>query len=150
METDEASSKRQRRAHRKSRLGCLQCKKRKIKCDETRPSCLNCIRREITCSPRSTPIDGAGLVAQTSPGHPQMPYRRGIWIVPDNVTSDCSIPCGNHGSSPGTAPSLSDQSSHQIQLLSQRLTIVESQLLAVISAPPSSHLPGLTYSDMEL
>ncbi|KAG4434441.1 hypothetical protein IFR05_010081 [Cadophora sp. M221] len=44
-----AETKRERRPHRKSRLGCLACKQRKIKCDESRPICLNCVRREIDC-----------------------------------------------------------------------------------------------------
>ncbi|PMD42093.1 hypothetical protein L207DRAFT_510382 [Hyaloscypha variabilis F] len=44
-----AEAKRERRTHRKSRLGCQSCKQRKIKCDESRPNCCNCIRREIEC-----------------------------------------------------------------------------------------------------
>ncbi|KAH8742420.1 hypothetical protein F5883DRAFT_442370, partial [Diaporthe sp. PMI_573] len=53
---------RHRHPHRKSRLGCLQCKRRKIKCDETRPACLNCIRREVSCAytpPTLAANDGA-------------------------------------------------------------------------------------------
>lgn len=42
--------KRQRRVHRKSRLGCQECKRRKIKCDESLPVCLNCVRRDTECS----------------------------------------------------------------------------------------------------
>ncbi|EEH04241.1 C6 zinc finger domain-containing protein [Histoplasma capsulatum G186AR] len=38
-----------RRSHRKSRLGCLQCKRRKIKCDETPPPCGNCKKHNIEC-----------------------------------------------------------------------------------------------------
>ncbi|CAA9960149.1 Zn-clus multi-domain protein [Pyrenophora teres f. maculata] len=38
---------RQRRGHTKSRLGCLACKKRKIK--ETWPSCANCDKRGYVC-----------------------------------------------------------------------------------------------------
>ncbi|KAH7126450.1 hypothetical protein B0J13DRAFT_454640 [Dactylonectria estremocensis] len=39
-----------RRTHRKSRLGCSECKKRHIKCDESRPVCLNCSRTGRECS----------------------------------------------------------------------------------------------------
>ncbi|KAF5665377.1 sterol uptake control 2 [Fusarium heterosporum] len=39
-----------RRAHRKSRNGCLECKRRHIKCDEHRPNCSNCVTSERTCS----------------------------------------------------------------------------------------------------
>ncbi|KAF2095694.1 hypothetical protein NA57DRAFT_44210 [Rhizodiscina lignyota] len=33
---------RTRRAHRKSRMGCFACKRRKVKCDELKPSCTRC------------------------------------------------------------------------------------------------------------
>lgn len=36
--------------HRKSRLGCKECKERKVKCDETRPVCVRCQRRSRPCS----------------------------------------------------------------------------------------------------
>ncbi|KAG8630822.1 hypothetical protein KVT40_002441 [Elsinoe batatas] len=37
------------RQHSKSRNGCLNCKHRKIKCQETLPSCLNCTRLSLPC-----------------------------------------------------------------------------------------------------
>ncbi|KAH7361216.1 hypothetical protein BKA66DRAFT_573564 [Pyrenochaeta sp. MPI-SDFR-AT-0127] len=40
---------RQRRGHTKSRLGCIVCKRRKIKCQETWPSCANCVKRGSVC-----------------------------------------------------------------------------------------------------
>ncbi|KAK3316265.1 hypothetical protein B0H66DRAFT_604565 [Apodospora peruviana] len=53
-----------RRRHKKSRRGCLECKRRHIKCDETRPQCINCTTAERDCSyPRATSSDG------TSTGH---------------------------------------------------------------------------------
>ncbi|CDM34401.1 transcriptional regulator family: Fungal Specific TF [Penicillium roqueforti] len=39
-----------RRSHRKSRSGCLQCKKRKVKCDENQPHCRNCEKHGVVCS----------------------------------------------------------------------------------------------------
>ncbi|PVI01714.1 hypothetical protein DM02DRAFT_704298 [Periconia macrospinosa] len=38
-----------RRSHKKSRNGCIECKKRHIRCDERRPSCANCHIAERTC-----------------------------------------------------------------------------------------------------
>ncbi|KAK9492442.1 hypothetical protein V1508DRAFT_158707 [Lipomyces doorenjongii] len=38
-----------RRTHTKSRLGCLQCKKRRVKCDEKGPRCGNCTKHNIAC-----------------------------------------------------------------------------------------------------
>ncbi|KAF1996172.1 hypothetical protein P154DRAFT_323434 [Amniculicola lignicola CBS 123094] len=40
---------RKRRAHTKSRLGCVNCRKKKIKCQETWPACGNCIKRGVLC-----------------------------------------------------------------------------------------------------
>ncbi|DAA74738.1 TPA_exp: putative C6 transcription factor [Trichophyton benhamiae CBS 112371] len=39
-----------RRSHRKSRAGCLVCKRRKVKCDEARPGCRNCSNYGVACS----------------------------------------------------------------------------------------------------
>ncbi|KAH8196956.1 hypothetical protein TruAng_008883 [Truncatella angustata] len=38
-----------RKPHRKSRHGCLNCKRRKVKCDENGPTCSRCIAFGITC-----------------------------------------------------------------------------------------------------
>ncbi|KAK0127437.1 hypothetical protein ONS96_006976 [Cadophora gregata f. sp. sojae] len=38
-----------RRSHRKSHNGCLQCKRRHVKCDEQRPTCSPCTKRELAC-----------------------------------------------------------------------------------------------------
>ncbi|KAI3398150.1 hypothetical protein diail_9772 [Diaporthe ilicicola] len=39
-----------KRPHRKSRLGCRNCKARKVKCDEAKPSCRNCTLRRDACN----------------------------------------------------------------------------------------------------
>ncbi|KAI0870158.1 hypothetical protein GGS24DRAFT_476320 [Hypoxylon argillaceum] len=39
-----------RRSARKSRYGCRECKRRHVKCDETKPSCANCLIRHLHCS----------------------------------------------------------------------------------------------------
>ncbi|KAI1476606.1 hypothetical protein F4774DRAFT_233904 [Daldinia eschscholtzii] len=38
-----------KRPHKKSRAGCQQCKRRKVKCDETRPACKACRLRKEKC-----------------------------------------------------------------------------------------------------
>ncbi|KAH8831373.1 hypothetical protein DL96DRAFT_1587544 [Flagelloscypha sp. PMI_526] len=41
---------RKKRSHTKSKLGCLTCKKRRVKCDQTNfPNCKNCSNRKIEC-----------------------------------------------------------------------------------------------------
>ncbi|KAG7055220.1 C6 zinc finger domain-containing protein, partial [Colletotrichum scovillei] len=42
-----------RLGHSKSRLGCIRCKKRHVKCDEKRP-CSSCVKHEVLCSLVST------------------------------------------------------------------------------------------------
>ncbi|KAI8721726.1 Zn(2)-C6 fungal-type domain-containing protein [Fusarium sp. LHS14.1] len=49
---------RKRKTHRKSRLGCRQCKQRYAKCDEGRPSCLRCSTASRECSFRDTTPTG--------------------------------------------------------------------------------------------
>ncbi|KAJ6107045.1 hypothetical protein N7512_010562 [Penicillium capsulatum] len=39
-----------RRTHTKSRHGCDQCKRRRVKCDEKGPPCANCVSRELNCT----------------------------------------------------------------------------------------------------
>ncbi|EFY92349.1 hypothetical protein J3458_000964 [Metarhizium acridum] len=47
---------RQRKAHRKSRLGCANCKLRRVKCDEAKPSCRPCLASGFICNySRSAP-----------------------------------------------------------------------------------------------
>lgn len=38
-----------RRTHTKSRLGCSQCRKRRVKCDEQVPRCSSCVQRGESC-----------------------------------------------------------------------------------------------------
>ncbi|KAK4229181.1 hypothetical protein QBC38DRAFT_125060 [Podospora fimiseda] len=46
-----------RRSHKKSRAGCLECKRRHVKCDEQRPKCIICTLSDRDCSyaPSSSP-----------------------------------------------------------------------------------------------
>lgn len=39
---------------KKSRNGCLTCKKKRLKCDETKPSCLKCLQKNIVCGGYAT------------------------------------------------------------------------------------------------
>lgn len=40
---------RSRRAHRKSRMGCMRCKQARRKCDEAKPRCSRCVARDADC-----------------------------------------------------------------------------------------------------
>ncbi|KAE9368924.1 hypothetical protein N431DRAFT_382727 [Stipitochalara longipes BDJ] len=43
------------KAHKKTRTGCLSCKKRKLKCDEAQPHCLRCFQFGIVCEGYRSP-----------------------------------------------------------------------------------------------
>lgn len=52
-----------RRGHLKSRFGCFNCKRRRVKCNEGRPTCEHCRRLELVCVyPTAIPTSNAGTV----------------------------------------------------------------------------------------
>ncbi|KAF2002450.1 hypothetical protein P154DRAFT_618522 [Amniculicola lignicola CBS 123094] len=55
-----------RRSHRKSRNGCASCKRRRIKCDETKPQCSNCTKHAVSCDYPS-PVSQSPMPTQLSP-----------------------------------------------------------------------------------
>ncbi|KAK1569912.1 uncharacterized protein LY79DRAFT_653710 [Colletotrichum navitas] len=71
-----------RRSHTKSRNGCRDCKRRKVKCDEAYPSCFNCTRHGIPCSlstsgasPSRTTHHSPSFTQSTSSSSPETPYQ---------------------------------------------------------------------------
>ncbi|KFY00151.1 hypothetical protein O988_03488 [Pseudogymnoascus sp. VKM F-3808] len=67
-----------RRSHKKSWGGCLQCKRRHVKCDEGRPICLLCTMSGRDCSFTSQPqhIPDKRSVSSVSPHEPVTPIGR--------------------------------------------------------------------------
>ncbi|CBF86646.1 Zn(II)2Cys6 transcription factor domain-containing protein [Aspergillus nidulans FGSC A4] len=66
MDNEQAQLKiRSRKTHRKSRLGCGNCKRRRVKCDEKKPMCTNCVQHSIDCdfrlSASGSPSEGTTL-----------------------------------------------------------------------------------------
>lgn len=52
-----------RRTHAKSRLGCLTCKRRRVKCNEGRPECASCKRLGLRCGyPSQSQPQTAGAI----------------------------------------------------------------------------------------
>ncbi|KAJ5224810.1 uncharacterized protein N7469_008313 [Penicillium citrinum] len=58
---------RSRKSHTKSRLGCGNCKKRRIKCDEDRPQCMQCIRHSVKCNYSQASSSSSPARARTTP-----------------------------------------------------------------------------------
>ncbi|KAI2469446.1 hypothetical protein F4781DRAFT_394089 [Annulohypoxylon bovei var. microspora] len=89
------------RTHTKSRNGCLDCKQRKVKCDERSPTCFNCARRGIRCSlasgvtdtPNRSPSAGRSRSLQpsneTDQRHAQLP-------APETEPWDCGLELMHH------------------------------------------------------
>ncbi|KAK8071717.1 hypothetical protein PG996_005065 [Apiospora saccharicola] len=76
-----------RRRHIKSRSGCKNCKKRKVKCGEERPRCRNCSRRGSLCdlADDSTVPDAPALQPAVSPPAPAPD-------APDSQTTSLPLP----------------------------------------------------------
>ncbi|KAK2687741.1 hypothetical protein QWA68_013450 [Fusarium oxysporum] len=78
-----------RRSHTKSRSGCRECKRRKVKCDERLPSCFNCARRGMTCSLTSSrqssqntdPVRRTGINDRETNPSPDALSVAGIWTA---------------------------------------------------------------------
>lgn len=62
-----------RRSHTKSRLGCKQCKTRKVKCDELRPVCGNCSSHNVSCD---FALPNISVPTQTSARLAILPFQR--------------------------------------------------------------------------
>ncbi|KAK1836651.1 sterol uptake control protein 2 [Podospora conica] len=91
-----------RRSHKKSRRGCLECKRRHIKCDETRPRCLNCTTVERSCSfpasattgtsPASAP-SRASTPSVSGPPEPAAPAENPVtpFLPTEDLTPDIDM-----------------------------------------------------------
>ncbi|KAE8155069.1 hypothetical protein BDV25DRAFT_170372 [Aspergillus avenaceus] len=53
-----SGAKQSRKAHNKSRTGCLGCKASRVKCDESRPGCGRCSDRQEPCEYEDLPEEG--------------------------------------------------------------------------------------------
>ncbi|KAF9890149.1 hypothetical protein FE257_006310 [Aspergillus nanangensis] len=98
-----------RRTHTKSRNGCDQCKKRRVKCDEQGPPCSNCVARELPCTYLNTPV-ARTLAHSSSPATPlHTPH-------PSAPSPDSSIITHHHALGPRPATSPDDHHSRRQDL----------------------------------
>lgn len=61
-----------RRTHKKSRGGCVSCKRRHVKCDESRPRCVNCATADVQCQYLTAPVHGPRQPSTGSDGATQI------------------------------------------------------------------------------
>ncbi|CAD6445951.1 97145071-95b0-4e2d-b7f8-a6ec2358420b [Sclerotinia trifoliorum] len=94
-------SQRKRRAHKKSRKGCRNCKLRKIKCDEARPNCLKCSGYGYACNydPRMPDLElacsgtSSTIKLPTNPGESPWPITRTTNSGKPNIPTTLEPPC---------------------------------------------------------
>lgn len=79
-----------RRPHTKSRNGCIECKRRHIRCDEGQPSCTNCEVAERTCFfPKPKTAKQKQKQGQSEPDAPSA-------SLPDAVVNSHATTNGEH------------------------------------------------------
>ncbi|KAI1366831.1 hypothetical protein F5Y08DRAFT_300194 [Xylaria arbuscula] len=120
-----------RRSHKKSRLGCQECKRRHIKCDEKRPTCAHCTITHRTCkyvsASASQSASTPGVDTATSPGDASR-------------TDEAPSP------SPGLTAGLAYHPAH-VSPRAQPRTVVSLHddahgAAAILSSPPSGLMAG--------
>ncbi|KAH6614959.1 hypothetical protein C7974DRAFT_320266 [Boeremia exigua] len=102
-----------RRTHNKTRLGCHQCKRRRIKCDGKHPTCANCEKKGESCSflqlaPSSRltgPMSSRGPASSISPP-PETSYIQAL-SPPVPSSSSC-----NTAESARNSPHISPPTEH--------------------------------------
>ncbi|KAM6507177.1 hypothetical protein FALCPG4_018559 [Fusarium falciforme] len=91
METPEQPSAGRRRPHRKSRTGCAECRRRRVKCDEEKPACKACVGRDHPCVYPSTKI-ATPCLTPSSDDSTARPYTSTLQDDETSLTSSLSVP----------------------------------------------------------
>ncbi|KAJ9138649.1 hypothetical protein NKR23_g8435 [Pleurostoma richardsiae] len=130
-----------RAAHSKSRAGCKQCKKRRVKCGLQEPRCAHCVRRDEQCeypsfgthpapaAPAAASASSPGARAPSLPSSPHSPTSRRH--RPRSLTSP-SVPASLH---PGYPPWDSSQFLTAMPGMSPSLSPSEARVWAA-ELPP--------------
>ncbi|RWQ98637.1 putative C6 transcription factor [Paecilomyces variotii] len=115
------TAKASRRSHHKSRLGCQNCKRRRIKCDEAKPNCGNCLRHSIECDYNSS-SESSSTVSPTnettSLAEAPKPYDDYTFI--SSSQANFTPPKRAHSSRPPLSQQHDEQSSHLHQAVANK------------------------------
>ncbi|KAH7371930.1 hypothetical protein BKA66DRAFT_468881 [Pyrenochaeta sp. MPI-SDFR-AT-0127] len=87
-----------RRTHKKSRYGCSECRRRRVKCDERQPLCTGCIERDSACQyPRRAESRGSSSGSQLKdPSVVEVNTETGLVGAPE---APCSVNYPTFGTS---------------------------------------------------
>ncbi|KAM7209555.1 hypothetical protein V8F20_000293 [Naviculisporaceae sp. PSN 640] len=135
-----------KRPHRKSRNGCKNCKRRKVKCDEGKPACRTCTLRRETCVYLATTSTSAAQSSASS--STRLPLSCSLPVHSVSPTRIQSQPSSSsESSSPRSTVSLSVSDSSSSSLESEQdldlpLALPQSGQSSASPAPsaPSSQL----------
>ncbi|KAG9250329.1 uncharacterized protein F5Z01DRAFT_376373 [Emericellopsis atlantica] len=93
-----------RKPHRKSRTGCSECRRRRIKCGEQRPKCYACSRHDVPCvypaTSQATRVGNEGSVTDPHAGSPVSASQE----APVPPTGDSRRDTSTPGSAPIPSP----------------------------------------------
>ncbi|KIV88732.1 hypothetical protein PV10_08384 [Exophiala mesophila] len=77
--------------HNKVRTGCVTCRRRRVKCDESKPTCMRCRRGRHDCAGYNTPVawifdpfshlDGDRPPDKTNPLHRSTDHQQSLTII---------------------------------------------------------------------
>ncbi|KAK8910029.1 hypothetical protein QC760_001010 [Botrytis cinerea] len=70
-----------RRPHTKSRHGCLECKARKVKCNQDKPACARCTRNEQSCHYDMISGKLSSRKPSPGPGMDTIPLAKSPWSI---------------------------------------------------------------------
>ncbi|KAI0534689.1 hypothetical protein GGR58DRAFT_481927 [Xylaria digitata] len=146
MPNGEKVRKATRQSHRKSRKGCINCKRRKVKCDELRPQCTKCVLFGMRCMFAGDDANSASSAPELlliAPDH-QSSGPRGRGRPRKAWTIDSGTPACENITSP-SASSSSEPTRHPLK--QDSLNIDEAELLLHFTQVTAHSLAGNTIDD---
>ncbi|GAW11437.1 hypothetical protein ANO14919_007830 [Xylariales sp. No.14919] len=139
MPDEKKVGKATRQSHRKSRNGCINCKRRKVKCDELRPQCTKCTLFGVRCTFAGDSVSSELPAPVLSDHEASRPRGRGRprknWAV-DSGTPECE-----NTTSP-SASATSEPTTHNSW--GSSLSIEEAELLLHFTQVTAYTLAGNT------
>ncbi|KAJ5493012.1 hypothetical protein N7539_001758 [Penicillium diatomitis] len=75
----------------RSKTGCITCRRRKKKCDETKPACLNCQKNAVVCEgypPKEIWKSGRQRMADAARSHSTAIVPRGLPLLIDGIETE--------------------------------------------------------------
>jgi hypothetical protein len=133
--------------NQKSRNGCLTCKKKRLKCDESKPACQNCIKKGIDCGGYSTTFkwksfeetSASQKVKRPPPKVKKQGDMKRSMSLPDNNMLEEAM----QQASLSIAGKSSDELARQTELMKQgKNPFTKRTLTQVAEEPNFTHSPG--------